>query len=258
MAAKPSPAPAKSSPYLVDVRTLVALGVTAAAAATLVGFYLWMVRPAAAREVVAACNGMRPVRVVEAPAICGDQKQCALPQPAPDFEVTTERGTKAKLSSYRGKVVLLNFSASWCDVCKSEKPSLGDVTRDMAGDDFAVVTVSSDADWPRVLLSLALAHNERAVPERFKRGEPAPDVPTMDEAAELFDHAVPGGTPYRVLLDTASEFGNVGPIGASWGVKAVPESFVIDKMGRIRYYFDNKRDWRSSIARTCLQSVIDE
>ena len=259
MAATQPKTPTKAAPYLVDVRALVALGLAAVAAATLIGFYLWMVRPAAAREVAAACNGLRPTQTLEAPAICGGEgKKCTLPMPAPDFEVTTNKGTKAKLSDYRGKVVLLNFWASWCDVCKSEKPSMGGMTSDMASGDFVVLTVSSDADWARVLLSLAISHNEKAVPERFKRRQPPPDVPTMDEAAELYDHAVPGGVPYRVVLDKDSEYGSVGPIGQSWGIKAVPESFLIDRLGRIRYYFVNKRDWNASIAHTCLQSVIDE
>ena len=41
---------------------------------------------------------------------------------APDFEMTLTDGTQVKLSSLRGKVVMLQFTASWCGVCRKEMP----------------------------------------------------------------------------------------------------------------------------------------
>ena len=41
---------------------------------------------------------------------------------APDFEMSLTDGTKVKLSSLRGKVVMLQFTASWCGVCRKEMP----------------------------------------------------------------------------------------------------------------------------------------
>ena len=41
---------------------------------------------------------------------------------APDFEMSMPDGTKMKLSSLRGKVVMLQFTASWCGVCRKEMP----------------------------------------------------------------------------------------------------------------------------------------
>lgn len=41
---------------------------------------------------------------------------------APDFEVTLTSGEKIQLSSLRGKVVMLQFTASWCGVCRKEMP----------------------------------------------------------------------------------------------------------------------------------------
>ena len=43
-------------------------------------------------------------------------------QQAPDFEFTLTDGTKHRLSDYRGKVVMLQFTASWCGVCRREMP----------------------------------------------------------------------------------------------------------------------------------------
>jgi len=42
--------------------------------------------------------------------------------PAPDFEMTFPNGEKIKLSDLRGKVVMLQFTASWCGVCRKEMP----------------------------------------------------------------------------------------------------------------------------------------
>jgi len=61
-----------------------------------------------------------------------------------------------------------------------------------------------------------------------------------------------------VLLDKPKGDDNIGAIAAAWGIKAVPESALIDKQGNIRHYFVNKRDWETPVAQTCLRSVIDE
>lgn len=43
---------------------------------------------------------------------------------APDFETTTPDGQRVKLSDLRGKVVMLQFTASWCGVCRKEMPHI--------------------------------------------------------------------------------------------------------------------------------------
>jgi hypothetical protein len=82
---------------------------------------------------------------------------------------------------------------------------------------------------------------------------------TMAQTLDAYRRALPAGTPFHVFLDQPpSEDTQIGAIAAAWGIKAVPETFIIDKMGRIRYYFDNSRDWNLSVARTCLRSIMDE
>ena len=46
---------------------------------------------------------------------------------APDFEMTLTDGQRVKLSSLRGKVVMLQFTASWCGVCRKEMPIERDI-----------------------------------------------------------------------------------------------------------------------------------
>src|SRR6185295_4932767 len=87
------------------------------------------------------------------PALCPGGLPCDVPVVAPDFTAVDYRGNKVKLSDYRGKVVLLNFWASWCGVCKSEKPSLAGMASDMQGKDFVVLTLASDHDFTAVQIA---------------------------------------------------------------------------------------------------------
>jgi thiol-disulfide isomerase/thioredoxin len=163
-------------------------------------------------------------------------------------------GRPVSLDRYRGKVVLLNFWASWCGVCKTEKPRLAEMAEDLAGDDFVVVTLASDRDWADVLLSLVQSLSPRT---KLPKEENGP----LDLAKVLgiYKEALPSGVPFDVFLDPPSEGGgNIGAIATAWGIKAVPESALIDRNGAIRAYFVNKRDWESPVAETCLRSVIDE
>lgn len=247
---------ASAKPYVVDVRTVVAGGVALVAAGAIVALFLWMVAPAAARESRAACAGLRPV--LNNPALCPQgETSCRLPQPAPDFQVTAHDGKTVSLSQFRGKVVFVNFWASWCNTCKAEKPSLKKMTESMVDDDYAVVTLASDTEWSRVLVAMAQSHNPAKVPEALK-GMGRDVVPTMAEALSAYGAAMPQGAPYQVYLDPPQSGQDLGEVARRWGITGVPETFLVDRVGRIRYYFTNKRDWSASVAQTCIRSLIDE
>ena len=72
--------------------------------------------------------------------------------PAPAFELPSvgETGT-VSLASLRGKVVLLNFWATWCQPCEEELPAMERLYRALAGSDFRLVGISVDADADPVL-----------------------------------------------------------------------------------------------------------
>jgi len=242
------PADLERAPGIVlDPRVLFVGGGVALIGVAVLAAFLWMVPTAAAREAQAACRGMRVEPELNA-ALCANGAPCALPAPAPDFTAKDVTGKDVKLSDFRGKVVLLNFWASWCGVCKTEKPALNGMAAEMASDDFVVIALASDHAWADALTGVLESLVPLAVPE---------GKPSMDKISAAFRQALPNGTPFKVLLDPPPGDENIGKITASWGIKAVPESALIDRQGNIRAYFVNKRDWQSGVAETCLRSVID-
>ena len=64
--------------------------------------------------------------------------------PAPQVELSSLDGQRLKLSSFRGRVVLLNFWATWCAPCRTEIPELNGLQRDLEASGLTVVGVSWD------------------------------------------------------------------------------------------------------------------
>jgi thiol-disulfide isomerase/thioredoxin len=250
MADAPTPAPRG---IVIHPRMVIAGGAVALLGIAMLAAFLWMVPNAAAREEKAACRGLRGDEPLN-PALCKGAS-CALPAPAPDFTAVDHQGKPVKLSDFKGKVVLVNFWASWCGVCKTEKPALASMAEELAGrDDFVVIGLASDRNWSDILVALvdALAPNFQ-----LPKAPPGSALP-MQAALDAYRQALPNGIPFKVLLDPPPDDGNIGAITGSWGIKAVPESALIDRNGNIRAYFVNKRDWTSPVAKTCLRSVLDE
>ena len=70
---------------------------------------------------------------------------------APDFALKDANGQTVKLSDYRGKVVLLNFWATWCGPCKIEMPWFKDFEQNYKDKNFSVLGISLDDDgWKAV------------------------------------------------------------------------------------------------------------
>jgi len=72
--------------------------------------------------------------------------QSLLNKPAPDFSLRDFNGQPLHLSSYRGKVVLLNFWATWCAPCEVEMPVFATWQRDLGTQGLEVVGISMDDD----------------------------------------------------------------------------------------------------------------
>jgi thiol-disulfide isomerase/thioredoxin len=66
-----------------------------------------------------------------------------------DFELLNLNGERIKLSDYHGKVVLLNFWATWCPPCRTEIPSLQRLYEEFEDEDFIILAVNlqEDKNW---------------------------------------------------------------------------------------------------------------
>jgi len=131
----------------------------------------------------------------EKPAIAGNK--------APDLTLTDLSGRNVKLSSFRGKVVLLNFWATWCPPCRQEIPSMMLLNKTFAGKPFQMLAVSEDSG------------GKEAVEAYFKES----------------------GNSLPAFLDIDQSAGKI------YGLTGVPESFVIDKNGVILKKVVGAMDW---------------
>ena len=71
--------------------------------------------------------------------------------PAPDFERTTLSGSAVRRADWEGRVVVLNFWATWCAPCREEIPRLIDLQREYSPDEVRVVGVSIDEEGASVV-----------------------------------------------------------------------------------------------------------
>jgi peroxiredoxin len=76
-------------------------------------------------------------------------------QAAPDFELKDLAGKKIRLSDYRGKVVLLNFWATWCPPCKEEMPWFVDLQQRYGAQGLQVIGVAMDDSGEKAIASFA-------------------------------------------------------------------------------------------------------
>ena len=103
---------------------------------------------------------------------------------APDFTLAMPDGGALRLSDLRGRVVLLDFWASWCKPCRDEAPALAEAYREYQGQgvEFVGVNLWDDADDAQRFLreqgheypngidaegKIAISYGVRGIPEKF-------------------------------------------------------------------------------------------
>lgn len=77
---------------------------------------------------------------------------------APDFDLSGPDGRTVSLSSRKGRVVLVNFWATWCDSCKEELPALRELHRRHGGDRFDILAVNIEDDAARTVPPFVAEH----------------------------------------------------------------------------------------------------
>jgi peroxiredoxin len=106
---------------------------------------------------------------------------------APDFTLTDLDGRKLRLSDYKGKVVLLDFWATWCGPCRTEIPHFVEMQNKYGAEGFQVVGVSMDDDAKPV----------REFSQQYKLNYPV--AVGDDKLAELYGGVL--GLPVNFIID---------------------------------------------------------
>jgi thiol-disulfide isomerase/thioredoxin len=149
---------------------------------------------------------------------------------APDVNVVTDDGKRVKLAGERGKVVFVNFWATWCPPCIEEMPSMLRLGADLAASHpgrFEMVAVSGDDSWEAI--QQYFGKNFGGVPKGLKVVRD-PDA----SAARAFYCAARGYCP---------------------DIK-FPESYIVDRSGRIVAMIVGPRDWSHPDARQLLDLLL--
>ena len=120
--------------------------------------------------------------VAAAAAACAKNQEAAKPVPAPDFSVTDLQGNALNLAAYKGKVLVINFWATWCPPCRREIPDLVAAYKELKGEGLEIIGLSVDEttgpallDWTRKMgINYPIA---LATPEIIKAYEPGDFIP---------------------------------------------------------------------------------
>jgi cytochrome c biogenesis protein CcmG, thiol:disulfide interchange protein DsbE len=120
-------------------------------------------------------------------------------------------------SDYRGKVILLNIWATWCDPCRLEMPAMERLSDRLQGTDFRVVAVSVDKDGPDVVMKFVQAL----------------------------------GLHFDILQDQS------GDIQKTLQTTGVPESFVIDRNGVIIKKVIGAEEWDAPVNETLVRTLLN-
>lgn len=137
-------------------------------------------------------------------------KPPSIGMPAPDFTIQ-DSDRSVTLSQLRGKIVVLNFWATWCPPCIEELPSLVQLQKQFQDKGVTVLGVSVD-----------------------------------DDANDYHKFLKEYGVDFLTVREggTKTDTGVISPVANKYGTSRIPESYVIDRNGIIRRKFIGAVNWR--------------
>ena len=135
---------------------------------------------------------------------------------APSFELPSLSGGKVRLSDYRGKVVFINFWATWCTTCKIEMPSMEKLYQRFKNQGFEMLTINVDKDSSLV----------------------QPYIEQHD-------------LTFPVLMDPESDIAK-----KLYKTTGVPETFIVDQNGLIMFKAIGPRDWATDETVQAFKKIL--
>jgi len=123
---------------------------------------------------------------------------------APDFSLPVPGAADVTLTSLRGRVLFVNFWATWCAPCREEAPSLERLYQALRGEGFEVLGISIDAEQ---------------------------DAPAVEDFAREF------GLTFPIPRDAHKH------VYDAYQASGVPETFLVDRAGRVLERFVGPQNW---------------
>ena len=145
--------------------------------------------------------------------------------PAIDFTLTDQYGNEHTLSDYKGKVVFLNFWATWCPPCREEMPDIEKLYQELGLNEMEVAFLG--VSQPRTDSN----SNTREV--------------SKEEVIEFLEEN-------EYTFPTV--FDETGELYSSYYIQALPTTFLIDKEGNINGYYPGSMS--ENIMRTIIEDTI--
>ena len=137
--------------------------------------------------------------------------------PAPDIDLESPDGKKYALSDLKGKVVLLDFWASWCGPCRKANPHVVETYKKYKSKGFTVYSVSLDGINPRIMKRLK---TDEAIAEQ------------MDKAKQKWIRAIEkDGLLWAEHVSDLKYWNSVA--AKTYGVRSIPQTFLINRDGTI-------------------------
>ena len=137
---------------------------------------------------------------------------------APDFVSENLRGGNTGLADYKGKVVLLNFWATWCMPCRAEMPGMETIWKKYKDQGLVIAAISVDEGSPK----------------------------RIETFSKLLDLSFP------ILLDPESEVSDL------YKVSNMPTSFLIDRNGKIISRIVGTEEWTSPEAIQLVEEILSQ
>ncbi len=138
--------------------------------------------------------------------------------PAPDFTLEDQYGNVHTMADYKGKIIFLNFWATWCPPCRAEMPEIQEIYEEYGENQSDVVVL----------------------------GVASPDTGREGNVESIAAFLEENNYTYPVVMDTG------GSLAYYYGISAYPTTFMIDSSGNVYGYVTGQ------ITKDIMQSIIEQ